>query len=68
MGKKRDFDFLFKLLNEVNKRQFTRYLEYIHPRDFWDFIDRTGIYYHFKVLYKKNPYLAPFKTRDQILS
>jgi len=68
MWKKRDFNFLFKLLNEVNKRQFTRYLEHISPRDFWEFIDRTGIFYHFKVLYRKNPYLYPFRMKEKIVS
>jgi len=67
-SEKRDWIFLRKITDNINKRQFTRYLDNINPRDFWEFIDRTWIFYYLKLIYKENPYLYPFKIIEWILS
>ena len=66
-GKKRDYQFLNTVTAKVNSTQFTKYLPNIDANHFWDFIDRSGIFYHFKVQYKKNPYRYHFKkVQDDI--
>lgn len=55
-GKKRDYTFLQWIISKVNEYQFTKYFPYIDSNHFWDFIDRSAIFYHFKVQYRKNPY------------
>lgn len=67
-GKPRDYAFLWKITREINKQQFSKYIDSIDPNEFWDFIDRSGIFYHFKVLYKKNPYHFHFENITNILS
>jgi hypothetical protein len=66
-GKPRNIAALYQLTDAVNKQQFTRYLDNVNPRDFWDFIDRVGIFYYFKSVYQKNPYLFPFSHIQKLL-
>jgi len=43
---------------EIHRQQFSPWLEdkSLNYRDFWDFIDRSFIFYLFKRFYTKSPY------------
>ena len=55
-----------KIAENVHKVQFLAFFNpenpALHPTDFWNFIDRSGLYYHMKSLLPGNPYRKPLPT------
>lgn len=37
------------------------------PRDFWDFVDRTGMFYHLKSFFPESPYRKPVTEARKVL-
>lgn len=55
-----------KVAESVHKTQFTSFFHpdnpELPPTDFWNFIDRSGLYYHMKSLLPSNPFRKPPAT------
>lgn len=64
-----NYNFLKKLENELHRQQFNPWLEdkNINYRDFWDFIDRSFIFYLFKRFYKESPYKEYYNINRELL-
>lgn len=65
---------------ELHRQQFLEFCDkgFVSggiPRDFWDFVDRTGLFYHLKSFSRKSPFRKPAveiaallsKTDDELL-
>ncbi len=68
--KKRDYNFLTTLVEQVHISQFMPWLSVNNrPYDiseFWDFVDRTWFFYFIKRYYKKNPYHTFWKINSSV--
>ncbi len=61
-----------KFANEIHRLQF---LEFVNPnaipenfpKDFWDFIDRTGIFYHLKSFFRESAFRKTVRDREALL-
>ena len=62
-GKKRNFSLYQKLANKIHMIQFLPWIQEsrMNAFHFWTFIDRTGLFYLMKRLYKTNPYFEYWK-------
>lgn len=51
---------------EIHRQQFLEFcapesVSGTVPREFWDFVDRTGAFYHLKAFHRKSPYRRPIR-------
>ena len=56
---------------EIHRQQFLEFCskELVAgtvPRDFWDFIDRTGLFYHLKSFSRESPYRKPIREAAEL--
>ena len=68
----RNMDLLMKHEQDLHFSQFLSWFtgdkrNFINSRNFWDYVDRSSIFYTMKRLYKKNPYRAYFDCNKEIL-
>lgn len=57
---------------EIHRQQFLEFCSKeltggAMPRDFWDFVDRTGLFYHLKSFSRESPYRKPLREAAELL-
>ncbi len=70
-SKPRSMNLLRSCEREVHRTQFLPWIDKdntsIHPRDFWDFIDRSFLFYLMKRYHETNPYYSYMNVNNDIL-